>query len=661
LLSGADSMLASLGKAYEEELGTAGERLEETTMGWAENFRDRLSKVTNAGELGNLFDNLLVTGASVSGDLDKTTQNALADRFSHMLPTVEAIQDSIASYYDENGEQLSAIPQNVMDTYYQMMEIGASAGDDGAVAAIVAKQIASAFGDREAFDNALSNAGITMDFMSGLFGGSLVDEINRAFAETTDEVDYSMLLDGIVGAISGEEPDFTKVEELLNTYGYSISNSLKEQGIDLEGEIPVNTEGVTADIDELSKNLEGLNYVGTTTLSGGEIAFQYTINEGETLSGIMEQYGIVWKDVEQQFLEANPEITDPNLIYPNQVINIPEEILLEAAEVDASAVGEAAEEAAKSEASKTIEEEQGVKNTLTDAGVDSTQVGKAAEEAAKSGTGEVIEREQPTQTTMTNAGVDDSQIMQAAEEKETAAEPKEQNVPTTIKFEVVSLDNSEIASAVSEKLLEGEAVPVSVPVDVTSRMGTDNFDETANSFASKFESALRSAFSRTFYATTNASITVDYSIANPSKTITFSGGGSGTATVYAHALGGIFDTPHYGVFAEAGPEAFIPLDGSDNAKMIWKEAGERLGLLGGDEPLSIAPAVLKGGGTGGEKEGQGSHRTVDININGSGKLSVTGGLSKDEVISILIENMRDVLSDIVEQDMFVEGDGSYAY
>jgi hypothetical protein len=47
-----------------------------------------------------------------------------------------------------------------------------------------------------------------------------------------------------------------------------------------------------------------------------------------------------------------------------------------------------------------------------------------------------------------------------------------------------------------------------------------------------------------------------------------------------HAKGGIFDTPHYGVFAEAGPEAFIPIDGSANAKSIWQETGEALGVYG---------------------------------------------------------------------------------
>ena len=45
-----------------------------------------------------------------------------------------------------------------------------------------------------------------------------------------------------------------------------------------------------------------------------------------------------------------------------------------------------------------------------------------------------------------------------------------------------------------------------------------------------------------------------------------------------HADGGIFDTPHYGVFAEAGPEAFIPLDRSAHSVSIWEEAGRQLGV-----------------------------------------------------------------------------------
>lgn len=45
------------------------------------------------------------------------------------------------------------------------------------------------------------------------------------------------------------------------------------------------------------------------------------------------------------------------------------------------------------------------------------------------------------------------------------------------------------------------------------------------------------------------------------------------------ATGGIIESERLTWFAEDGPEAAIPLDGSQRSKSIWQEAGERLGVL----------------------------------------------------------------------------------
>ena len=45
-----------------------------------------------------------------------------------------------------------------------------------------------------------------------------------------------------------------------------------------------------------------------------------------------------------------------------------------------------------------------------------------------------------------------------------------------------------------------------------------------------------------------------------------------------HADGGIFDKPHVALFAEAGPEAVIPLDFSKNAIDLWHQTGQLLGM-----------------------------------------------------------------------------------
>jgi LysM repeat protein len=49
------------------------------------------------------------------------------------------------------------------------------------------------------------------------------------------------------------------------------------------------------------------------------MAATYVVQQGDTLSGIAQKFGISLSDLES----ANPEITNPDLIIPGQVINIP--------------------------------------------------------------------------------------------------------------------------------------------------------------------------------------------------------------------------------------------------------------------------------------------------------------------------------------------------
>jgi TP901 family phage tail tape measure protein len=94
--------------------------------------------------------------------------------------------------------------------------------------------------------------------------------------------------------------------------------------------------------------------------------------------------------------------------------------------------------------------------------------------------------------------------------------------------------------------------------------------------------AIDSAFAAGFSTTTPVTITADYRLANPTATISFSGGGSGTATVSAslHANGGYSDGPELTWWGEDGPEVIIPLGTKRRNRGIelWKEAGNILGV-----------------------------------------------------------------------------------
>lgn len=628
--------------------------------------------------------NASMQSANLYEEIMGSDQAAMQDIYKAMKPDV----DSMTGLIDEYREMGQAIPQDVMQAFNDAMMVGAAAGDADAAWQVFASQMVA--------DPA--NAALVQAIQEGTVNvpDELRTAIERATAETTTD---PVTIEGMQADVEDIEVNEDHVQELIDTA------------------------------------FEGLTYVGTTTLDGGEIALQYTVNEGETLSGIMEQYGAVWSKVKDQIEAANPDIDDLNLIYPDQVINIPEAIV-EAASVDASQVGEAAKEAAENETAGTIEEEQQVQNTLTDGGVDGSQVGQAAEQAAKNETGETLKREQPTETTLTNAGVDDSQVTQAAAEKETASEPKEQQVPTTIKFEVASLDDSALASAISEKLKQGEAVPVDVPANVTIKAGTidsaglsgeitsqlgeqpavpvtvpanatvtagtidhtqalaSTQEDVLAAFAVPFPTPgtvdvtlakgtdniaalyaevgglVRSAWASPYSASgvVNVTLTANYSLANPTKTISFGGGATGSATVSAslHALGGIFDEPHLGIVAEAGPESIIPLDGSDRSLSLFEQTGEMLGVLNSGEGKSVEAPVQTVNAPHSLSQPVGSPQTSErviwLEIGGQGSINVSGsGVSKEKIVDAMMENLRDVFMNIVQQEIIEEGEGAYEF
>lgn len=658
----------TLSDAYGEKLDSNYSAIQEQTGNFLNNANSYLANQDYMSLVNSMQSGFssAMTGTSIFSDKD---QKALSKIYDSMKPDVE----SMAGLIDEYREMGQAVPQDVMTAFNDAVQVGAAAGDADAAWQVFANQMI-ADPASEALVQAIQDGTV-----------SVPEELKTAIDRATTDID----------------PD------------------------------PVTIEGMQAEVDDVEVNQDHVDQLIQDALGDlgtveGEVDgdIQIKVEKGNCLSQIGEALGVDWHEI----AEYNG-IEDPYTIYPDMELKIPKEKV----NTDASGVGEAAEEAAKSETGETIETEQGVKTTLTDEGVDGSQTAQAAEEEAKSQTAETVEREQPVKTNMTNAGVDDSQVTQATQEQETQAEPKETDVPTTIKFEVASLDDSELASAISEKLQQGEAVPVEVPANVTIKAGAiddtqlsseitgklgeqsavpvnvpanitltaGNVDSsqavatTQSDVISAFSAALpadgtvdvtlakgndniasvydyvgglvRSAWANPYSAsgTVHVTLTANYSLANPTKTISFGGGATGSATVTAalHAAGGIFDEPHLGMVAEAGPEAIIPLDGSGNAMELWQEAGKRLGALE-DGPIQIAPSMYSGGkntdGNGQEAKAS-SNRTIDININGNGSITAGKGVSKDDIVQVLMEKVRDVFVNIVTEEALVGGDASYEF
>ncbi len=119
---------------------------------------------------------------------------------------------------------------------------------------------------------------------------------------------------------------------------------------------------------------------------------------------------------------------------------------------------------------------------------------------------------------------------------------------------------------------------------------------------SNTDSSVNSAFGAGVSTTMPVSVTLDYSLVNPTKTFTIGGGGSGstTLTASAHASGGYVNDKQLSWVGEEGPEAIIPLvPGRRNRALeLYKEVGDILGVQANANGNIIGEATPLGGGSG---------------------------------------------------------------
>ena len=251
----------------------------------------------------------------------------------------------------------------------------------------------------------------------------------------------------------------------------------------------------------------------------------------------------------------------------------------------------------------------------------------------------------------------------AAATAQAAADETDSSVETTITqnttYEAGDIDTSQVGTAAQDAADTefANTIDTTGTVDVTLDE-TDNVTEVYNTVDSAITTAFSAGFSAS--ATVNVTLTANYSLANPTATIDFGGGAEGSATVTAslHALGGLFDEAHLGIVAEEGPEYIIPMNGSDDSLAMWQDAGQMLGAF--DGPIQTAPSGdLQGGNSGGEASV--GTRDINLNINGSGSMTVSSNMSKDDVVDIIMENIRDAVIAIIQQEILTEGAGVYEY
>ena len=235
--------------------------------------------------------------------------------------------------------------------------------------------------------------------------------------------------------------------------------------------------------------------------------------------------------------------------------------------------------------------------------VDTSGMEAAVEQSAASGSEDTTVEKQVNVTT-TAGSTDTTPVEQAAQEALNSTEGSTSaTMLTDISIQPGTTNVGSVVETVQSEL-DGSfasALPVNGSADVT-------LDQTNNSSAvySQVGSDLRGAMSKGYSVSTNASIHVNYSIANPSASISFGGGGTGSATVTAslHAAGG--EVGRHGAelswVGEEGLEYIIPTVPSRRGRGIalWEQAGQELGVLNSNGEIA---AHANGGivGPGGEE------------------------------------------------------------
>lgn len=114
-----------------------------------------------------------------------------------------------------------------------------------------------------------------------------------------------------------------------------------------------------------------------------------------------------------------------------------------------------------------------------------------------------------------------------------------------------------------------------------------------------------------------------------------------------NAEGGIYDKPLLTTFAEEGPEAAIPLDGSKRAKGLLMEAADRLGMLGTGKVQTMADSF-----SGENATNYSESRSTTIPIYYSPQITITGNASQDDVskaLSINMDELRAMIEKINEE------------
>ena len=608
-----DWMNQSLSDAYGKEVGKAD------MEGEAQKRLNQIMETAQSG--GDAFSVAEDVGGTMNWNLDRSTSGALADRYKQMAPNVETMQETI----DKAREAGEAVPQAYMDSYNKAIEVGAAAGDTNAGYQYMANQLFEAGKSQEFLDQ--------IDKAGAVIPQEFRDAINRSMTTTSTE-DYSNFYDTMMQGISGDV-DWDQVSAELSKYGLTLGN-------DFWKGVQDGSPQTAADAAKYL-NLDGLTQGGTATTATGEMGVTYTldadVNTVWSIAGKVIEAGggggLSQADLTQKILEANGWTNDQATnLDVGQTVNIPEEYVVDPT-VDTSKAGQAVQDA-------------------------TTEAGEAAQQASESNP-VPVEQKYTVEAQVDASGV--GEAVQSASASAAGSAGGDTTVNTNTTNNVTTTTNVTNAADAAQETHDQLQATLDTPTATTGSTNvTVSQTNNAADVYSQVVSDLQSQFSNSISVGAHATVNMSWGITNASKTITLDGASGGSFTITAHKFGGYFTEPHIGMVAEAGPEWVIPDNGSaESAEMVMEAAqsiigsGDITGNSGKVMPDMASYLGQAGGVSGGKSE-----KEITININGSGSISASG-MSREQVVEVLEENLRPVLLSIVSTEDAEEGMMAYEY
>lgn len=580
-----------------------------------------VSALTSALMYGfNEFGNGKVAGVGPVIDKD---QNALSTMYESMKPDVTQMQGLI----DDYREAGKAVPQSLMDSFNDAIEVGAAAGDTSATWQNYANQIWRN-GSDELKASLTDPSNPMYETVRSQLPPELAEAIDRAAAETTTE---DVTLEGLKASVDGDVDidkdkwvsalneklgDLATTEEVTaegatikveagdclwdigNALGVDWQTIAEENGIESPyvihpgDEIKISMDTLTAEVD------------GDAAQSAIDQAMSALTTEGAEFSVTAEGVQVDLSDVQVDSESAAAQIEaalgmESGTLAANGIevetgatVTVPSELV----QVDASGLQGATQEAVNQTDTEPVEKDTSANVNVTDTTTNAEDVQGKVEEDLQGAVGDASV-EGSANVTFSDVTADTSGVLeQVTAELESAVSSVPANGHAEITLdqtnnssEIYSLATGDVESAFSQ------TIPTDGHVDVT-------LDQTNNADAIYSECAgqVQSTFSRGFSASADVAVTLNWHITNPSASIsTSSSGSSVSATIAGHANGGEvgLSGAELSWVGEEGLEYIIPTVPGRRQRGIslWMQAGKTLGMLGPDGEIS---AHANGGAVG---------------------------------------------------------------